>query len=76
VATPTHLRLIITDSGPGLGTPPKGGRRLGLVGIRNRVAALKGNLEIRSAHGEGTCLRVTIPLVGQAGYEEDFEGSA
>jgi signal transduction histidine kinase len=76
VATPTHLRLIITDSGPGLGTPPKGGRRLGLVGIRNRVAALKGQLEIRSAPGLGTRLRVTIPLVGQEGYDEDQDVSS
>ena len=75
VAIPGYLRLIVSDAGPGLERPTTARRRLGLVGIRNRVTALKGKLEIRSGQGRGTCLRVTIPLTGQEGYEEDSDGS-
>lgn len=35
---------------------------LGLIGIRERLAALGGTLQITSAPGEGTKLSVTIPL--------------
>jgi signal transduction histidine kinase len=34
----------------------------GLVGIRERVGLVKGNLVVESSPGEGTSLRVTVPL--------------
>lgn len=40
-------------------------RGLGLIGIRERVGTLHGNLTIRSTPDNGTELRIAIPLVGE-----------
>jgi signal transduction histidine kinase len=53
------LRLSIADDGVGGADPAVGS---GLVGLKDRVQALGGELEIASAPGEGTALRVTIPI--------------
>jgi signal transduction histidine kinase len=53
------LRLSIADDGVGGADPALGS---GLVGLRDRVQALGGELKIASAPGEGTALRVTIPI--------------
>lgn len=72
IATESELRLIIADIGPGMPDRPKGGG-LGLVGIRNRAAALKGRLTVRSEAGHGTQVSVTIPLAPRAGYDDDSD---
>ncbi|TMQ63857.1 MAG: hypothetical protein E6K79_09475 [Candidatus Eisenbacteria bacterium] len=60
------VRCSIRDDGVGL--PPaakgtrQGGRGLGLIGIRERIAPLSGTLEIQSGERKGTELLVTIPL--------------
>jgi glucose-6-phosphate-specific signal transduction histidine kinase len=38
----------------------------GLLGMKDRVAALGGRLEIASAPGRGTCVAATLPLADQA----------
>jgi PAS domain S-box-containing protein len=53
------LSLAVDDDGVG-GADPAGGS--GLVGLRDRVEALGGALEVRSPAGAGTSLRATIPL--------------
>ena len=35
----------------------------GLVGIQERVAQLGGRLQVNSASGQGTTLRVELPLI-------------
>lgn len=40
----------------------KEGRALGILGIKERVELLKGNLEIKSGKGEGTRIKITFPL--------------
>ncbi len=40
------------------------GRHLGLLGIRERIEALGGSLEIRSAPSDGTEVRMRIPVAG------------
>ncbi|HET9894443.1 MAG TPA: CHASE3 domain-containing protein [Streptosporangiaceae bacterium] len=52
------LRLRIHDDGIG-GADPSAGS--GLVGLRDRVEAVGGRIEIVSPPGQGTSLRVTIP---------------
>ena len=52
------VRLSITDDGVG-GADPEAGS--GLVGLKDRVEALGGDLRISSAPGHGTALRATIP---------------
>jgi len=61
-----QVRCSIRDDGIGL--PPasdgerRGGRGLGLIGIRERIAPLSGTLKIQSGERKGTELLVTIPL--------------
>jgi signal transduction histidine kinase len=55
--------LEVTDDGKGFGTQtPPGG--LGLPSMRERAASVGGSLTIRSAPGEGTMVRLSVP-VGQ-----------
>ena len=53
------VRLSVTDDGVG-GADPEAGS--GLVGLKDRVEALGGNLLISSAPGHGTALNATIPI--------------
>jgi signal transduction histidine kinase len=53
------LRVEIRDDGVG-GAAPNGGSGLG--GLRDRVAALSGTLEIFSPPGDGTRIVMTLPV--------------
>jgi signal transduction histidine kinase len=53
------LRVEIRDDGKG-GAASGGGS--GLVGLRDRVAALSGDLEIESPPGAGTRITMTLPV--------------
>jgi signal transduction histidine kinase len=53
------LRLAVRDDGVGGADPAHGS---GLVGLRDRVEALGGRLEVASPRGEGTTLVVELPL--------------
>jgi two-component system, NarL family, sensor histidine kinase UhpB len=62
------VRCSVRDDGIGFDLPSllarRGAQGLGLIGIRERVGALGGSLEISSAPGQGTELVITIPLDG------------
>ena len=67
-----RLVAIIEDDGRGFEAnettgSPAGGRRLGLLGMEERVAQVGGTLEIESRPGEGTSVIATIPLPGDGG---------
>jgi signal transduction histidine kinase len=53
------LRLSIRDDGVG-GADPAGGS--GLIGLRDRVQALGGSIEVSSRPGEGTAIVAELPL--------------
>ncbi len=53
------VRLAVRDDGTGGADPDHGS---GLVGLRDRVEAIGGRLEVTSPPGGGTSLRVTIPV--------------
>jgi PAS domain S-box-containing protein len=55
----SSLRLSIRDDGVGGADP---GRGSGLVGLRDRVEALGGSIEISSPPGHGTHVAVQLPL--------------
>ena len=61
---PSRLTLSISDDGRGFDpvTLPANCHAFGLVGMRERVALLRGGLEIISHPGSGTCVSVQIPL--------------
>jgi two-component system, NarL family, sensor histidine kinase UhpB len=59
-----EIRLSIKDNGRGI-SPNKIGstKSFGLIGIRERVRLLQGEVEITGANNKGTTVRVTIPLM-------------
>jgi signal transduction histidine kinase len=59
-----HLRVVDDGRGFDPERPPSGDGGFGLVGMRERVAELKGELNIRSAPGQGAEIVLTIPLSG------------
>jgi signal transduction histidine kinase len=71
-ATNDAVRLIVEDDGKGF--PPGNGEsrsaagaRLGLIGMRERLALLNGELDVESAPGQGTTLFMSIPLARPSG---------
>jgi signal transduction histidine kinase len=56
---PRFVQLSIRDDGVGAADPAHGS---GLIGLRDRVEAFGGTIEIASAEGAGTSLLVTIPI--------------
>jgi signal transduction histidine kinase len=59
------LRLTVEDNGRGLGPTDKGPgatRGLGLIGMRERAQALGGTFAIDPRPGDGTIIKVILPL--------------
>jgi PAS domain S-box-containing protein len=58
----THIRLDIKDDGKGFDAEAAGKKKtFGLLGMRERVIMLHGQLNISSVPGEGTQVSVSIP---------------
>jgi signal transduction histidine kinase len=65
----SRVVLEISDNGTGLpAQPPPGG--LGLPSMRERAASVGGTLTIKSAPGEGTRVRLSIPACPPAGHAD------
>jgi len=58
-AEDTLLQLSVRDDGVGGAHPEQGS---GLIGLRDRIEALGGKIDIASPEGKGTALLVKIPL--------------
>ncbi len=58
--------MLVRDNGKGFAVDRKpeacGKRRLGLLGMQERVRSVGGRLAIKSAPGRGTSVTVQIPL--------------
>jgi signal transduction histidine kinase len=59
---PQAVGLVITDDGIGFDSAAVPHGRFGLIGINERARLLGGTAELCSAPGEGTAVRVRIPL--------------
>jgi NarL family two-component system sensor histidine kinase LiaS len=59
---PEGLGLAIWDDGVGFEVDDAWGKGLGLISIRERVEAIGGTLDIRSAPGAGACFTIHVPL--------------
>ena len=57
---PGEVRLELSDNGQGFRTGDRHAG-FGLAGMRERVEQMGGMLDIKSAHGEGTCVVVVSP---------------
>ncbi|MGK2932227.1 MAG: GAF domain-containing sensor histidine kinase [Solirubrobacterales bacterium] len=63
VETDNQITVFVEDDGAGF-DPAKGfGGRLGLHGMRERVALAAGQLEVDSAPGKGTRVEVHLPVI-------------
>ncbi len=62
-STADHIRIIVADDGVGV-EPSAPTLGLGLIGMRERVAALAGDLEVATAPGRGFRLTARIPVRG------------
>jgi signal transduction histidine kinase len=58
------VRLTVRDDGTGGADPARGS---GLTGLRDRIEALGGKLDVTSPVGGGTTLLIEIPVKGQDG---------
>ncbi len=66
-ASETEVRLIVEDDGIGFAsagddTAATPSARLGLLGMRERLALVNGAIEIETAPGQGTTLLIHVPL--------------
>ncbi|MBU9713525.1 sensor histidine kinase [Evansella tamaricis] len=62
---PTKAIAIIKDDGIGFDTEVKKEGSFGLLGMRERVNMLDGELSINSKKGSGTLIMVQIPITGK-----------
>lgn len=58
---PDGLEAEVSDTGPGF-DPAQDSGGLGVAGLRERIAAMKGCFELHTAPQKGTCLRMLLPL--------------
>ena len=56
-----HLQIVITDDGSGIGTQVSASRG-GLANIRDRVAALRGSMDVSGNDPSGTTVLVKLPV--------------
>lgn len=64
---PDQVRVVVEDDGRGFDASAtlenQQGEHFGLVGMRERLVLLRGNLDVNSAPGRGTKLTFTIPVI-------------
>jgi signal transduction histidine kinase len=60
-ATPTEVRLTVSDEGVGFDVSTAWIAGVGIISMRERILGLGGSFEISSEHGRGTRLHATVP---------------
>lgn len=60
-----QLCIDIKDNGKGFDTRTSTQSGLGLIGMRERVASVGGEICISSPHGQGTSIHLTLPISGR-----------
>jgi signal transduction histidine kinase len=63
-----RLAIEVRDDGVGGATQVSAGS--GLLGLRDRIAALEGTLDLSSVSGRGTTLRASVPLTTGRSYPD------
>lgn len=60
------LEFLVQDDGRGFDpqTPPRPGKQHGLGNMRSRAEAMGGTLTVQSAPGQGSAVRLVVPLAG------------
>jgi two-component system sensor histidine kinase UhpB len=66
-----RLEIEVRDDGRGMIVAGvEAAARYGILGMRERVEALRGSFAIESRPGQGVCVRVSIPAGGKVGVEQ------
>lgn len=63
-STKGGIEIVVSDDGPGF-DPHRDSDGLGLAGLRERIAALKGDLQLDTRPGGGTSLRMRLPNLAE-----------
>jgi signal transduction histidine kinase len=63
------LTVSVVDDGAGFDVSTRMGRGLGLVSMNERLEAVGGSLRIHSAPGEGTRLKIKVPIRADGSVE-------
>ena len=71
-----RVTLSVTDDGGGFDPAVRTGSGFGLVGMRERVRSIGGEVWIESERGRGTTVRVELPLVPSDEPGAALEGGA
>jgi signal transduction histidine kinase len=61
-----HAQVCVRDDGVGFDPAQQPRSAFGLIGMRYRVAAEGGELKLRSAPGQGTCIEAMLPETSPA----------
>ena len=70
------VKIVVGDNGKGFARPPdQEAMRFGLIGMRERIQALDGELRIDSTPGGGVTVTATIPVKTQASGSHDAEAA-
>ena len=56
------LNVVIKDNGQGFDENEVKDKSFGLIGMRERIDLLKGDMKIRSTIGKGTTVLFVVPL--------------
>ncbi len=67
--TPAQARLVVEDDGAGFDPAQIPTGRYGLLGLKERVKLLKGELKIQGEPGIGTRLEAVVPIYPKLVYE-------
>ena len=67
-----EITMLVEDDGKGFNVDEKRDESLGLMGMRERVNLLGGSFVIESIPGEGTTIRVQIPLSEEQDVHTSF----
>ncbi|TFB24390.1 histidine kinase [Filobacillus milosensis] len=65
-ATNQRLNLLIVDDGIGFDQTEKKNQSFGLIGMRERIEMLDGELSVESEIGNGTKVKISLPNVYEA----------
>jgi signal transduction histidine kinase len=71
-----EIELTVEDDGRAGDPDPSAKPGMGLLGMRERVATLRGRLSFEAGHGAGARLRVVIPVIAAAERDAGAERAA
>lgn len=70
------VKIVVSDNGKGFARPPdQEAMRFGLIGMRERIQALDGELRIDSTPGGGVTVTAVMPVKTQASGAHDAEAA-